>query len=137
MEQEKTTHKKVTLYMEGGFGYTKTEVKEFEYWRAEYAQYKNAVRFRFLAPRKRKWQGGTLTYNPTMVVLDGWGHMDPDDPMTAPRTEGVFEVRETRHSMFDKAYGEEFAAKLAAYLETSGATVLADFRGVNTATKAA
>ena len=132
METEKTTYGKVTIYMEGAFGYTKTEAKGFEHWRTEYAQYKSAIRFRYLEPRKRKWKGGTMTNKPTLVVLEGWGHMDPDDPMTEERADGIFTVKSTRYACFDPRYAEEFGLKLAAYMGTSGATVLEDFRGVST-----
>lgn len=132
METQK--HSKVTLYFRGGFGYTRIEAKEFECERKPFAQYKSAVSFRYKEPRKRKWRGGVQSHDPTLVVLDGWGHFSPDDPLTeATKTDTGFSVRESRFTCFSPEYDTEFTAKLAAYLEANeGVKVLEDFRGAKT-----
>jgi hypothetical protein len=69
-----------------------------------------------------------------MVVLEGWGHMDPADPMT-PWSSGSVEgivTRQSRHTMFSPEYKTEFNKMLTAYLESNPkAEVLLDLREVN------
>ena len=129
----KSQHGKVTIYT-AGFGITKIEAKECEVeTEVSYAQYKNAIRYRYKEPRQRKARGGTQTSHPSLVILEGWGHLDPDDPMTAPKREGVFEVTRSRHSICSPEYGNEFGVKLEAYLEANpNVKVLHDFRNHNT-----
>lgn len=123
--------RKVTIYRksEFGMGYVKVECRKFGFEHRKYAQYNNAVAVAFVEKGKRKVRGFHETTYPSCVVLEGHGHPDPDDPMTAPEvSETGCVVRRSRFSSFDPAWSEEFNAKLAGYLAESGATVVLDTR---------
>lgn len=126
--------RKVTIYRksEFGMGYHKIECRKFAFEHTKYAQYDNAVAVAFVQKGKRKARGFYETSYPSCVVLEGHGHPDPDDPMTAPvETDTGCVVRQSRFSSFDPAWDEEFNAKIERYLAESGATVVLDTRGNN------
>lgn len=120
-----TDHGKVTIYRRGMLGYQKTEARGFTFaLGVPYAQYSNAIRFRYIEPRKRNWREGHQTYAPSIVVLKGWGHFDPAD---------AFDdlgggCSRSRHSSCAPEWQEEFDAALVSYLAKSGAEVILDGR---------
>lgn len=123
---------KVTVYVNGAFGYSKVEATEFSSEIAPYAQYKAAVVFQYKPKGKRKPRGYVQSYEPSLLVLDGWGHPEPESAMTAPeRSETGLLVSQSRHASFDKAYATEFSAMIDAYIAEKKVTVVADFRGHN------
>ncbi len=122
---------KVTMYFQGGFGMVKVEATRLEVEVKPHAQYARGVYCSFVPKGKRKERSMVQAYRPSLVVLEGWGHPDPDSPFLPPEetgTEGVM-VSKGRYSACDPRWGSDFAAKLAAYLESTGAKVLHDFRG--------
>lgn len=127
---------KVTIYHRGMLGYRKVEAKQAEINVIRYAQYPRAVEITFRKPRQRNDRGFVETYRPSVVVLEGWGHFSPADAFTAPEDRGAVIVSQARHSSCSPAWDDEFSAALAAYLERSGAKVVADFRGFNTSATA-
>lgn len=118
------TGENVTLYLCGMFGYYKIEARRATIERGPYAQYPSAVHVAWVERGKRKPKGKTETSHPSVVMLAGFGHFDVRDE-TAPTDGG----RITRHASFAPEWEQEFADQLAAYLKTSGATMLADLRG--------
>lgn len=128
---------KATLYYQGTFGsITKLEVREVQVTRRRFAQYPSAVICSFLAPRKRKWQSYTASYQPYLVVLEGWGHFEPGSPWKNTTVGDGVITQEGRYSCCDERWGTDFDAELAAYLEANPqAKVLGDYRhttGCNT-----
>ncbi len=98
--------------------------------RREYAQYRNAVLARFRAPRQRNWRGSSQNPKPSLVVLDGWGHFDPqDDAFELISEDSNCVVKHSRHLSFSDEWRTDFDAALASYIEKVGATVLRDYRG--------
>jgi len=123
---------KVTIYTLGMFGYSKTEATNLTITVGPYAQYTSAVKYEFKPKGKRKLVGYTQGYNPSLVVLDGWGHPDPSDAMTAPEmSETGMVVRQTRYASYDSRYATEFNTMINAYIAEKGVKVVADYRGHN------
>ena len=118
---------KGTLYLQSSMlgSYTKIEATNIKITTGRHAQYDCAVHVRFVPKGKRSLRGFVQDYHPTLVVLEGWGHFDPDDAFV--RTSETSSI--TRHSSFSEEWETEFDAKLARYLASSKAVVLADFRG--------
>jgi hypothetical protein len=132
MYQGNLKHGKATLYFQGrGLigNVQKVEVREVEVLRRQWAQYPGAVDCRFKAPRQRNWRRYTEGYRPYLVVLDGWGHPDPQGPFDVISDEDGCTVSEARHSFASDGWTTDFDGWLAAYLEaTPSATVLGDYR---------
>jgi len=125
--------KKATIYVEtegiclGNI--RKIEVSEVEVLRKSWAQYPSAVQCRYKQPRQRKWRGYTEGYRPYLVVLEGWGHPDPDSPWVTVSESSDVTVQKSRHSACSGEWGIDFDQKLAAYLEANpGVKVLGDYR---------
>jgi hypothetical protein len=126
----KTTVEKrrVTVYFLGGLGYVKKEASAFGHQVSEYAQYKNAVRFAMVEKGCRRASGVVQTYKPSLVVLDGWGHPDPDGAWSdVGATESV-----GRHAGFATEWETEFGTKIDAYIAAGKGRVVCDYRGHNT-----
>jgi hypothetical protein len=132
MSAAKSTPVKVTIYVCGGFGYTKVEATEFSSELGPCAQYKSAVKYQYKPKGKRKLLAYVQGYQPSLLVLDGWGHPDPASAMTTPvLSENGFMVSQSRHLSFDPAYAAEFSSMINAYIAEKGVTVVADYRGHN------
>ena len=123
---------KVTLYFHGGFGMSKIEATRLKVEVREHAQYARGVYVEFLPKRARKLRGFVQAYGPSLVVLEGWGHPDPDDAFL-PEEPGQAEdvtIRRGRYSMCDPRWESDFSKKLSAYLDEKGSEILLhDFRG--------
>lgn len=132
--------KKATLYVQtegiclGNI--LKIEVREIQVLRREWAQYPSAVEYRYKKPRQRAWRGSVASYKPYLVVLEGWGHPDPDSPWVTVKDTPDVTVEESRYSSCSDGWGNDFDKKLAAYLEANPSVkVLGDYRhttGCNT-----
>lgn len=99
---------KVTMYLrsEFGMGVVKVEAKTCELEVKPYAQYERGIYVKFLKPRQRKTRSLVQASYPSLVILDGWGHPDPDGmflPEQPGETEGVT-VRHGRYSAFDERW---------------------------------
>ncbi len=125
---------KVTMYLnsEFGMGVVKIEATRFEVEVRPFAQYPSGVYVEFLPKGKRKMRTLVQGYKPSLLVLDGWGHPDPDSAFMPPveRGNGV-SVQHGRYSACDPRWQGDFDAKMSAYLETPNVYVLHDFRGHN------
>ncbi len=130
--QGKMFHGAVTMYFrsEMGFGMVKIEAKSCTIEVKPHAQYAAGIYVEFIPKGKRKARCFVQAYSPSLVVLDGWGHPDPESPWepVVERGNGV-SVQVGRYSACDPRWQGDFDAKLSAYLEASGATMLHDFRG--------
>lgn len=130
--------KKATVYYKGewGPGINRLEVREICVTRRPWAQYPSAVICNFLQPRKRKWQNLTGSYEPYIVVLEGWGHPEPGSPWTNTQVGDGVITQQSRYSCHDERWGTDFDRELAAYLEANPKVkVLGDYRntqGCNT-----
>jgi hypothetical protein len=127
---ETVTFGKVTMYLMGGLGMVKVEAKECEVRVAPCAQYSRALHVTFKAPRQRNARGTVLTYKPTLLVLEGWGHPDPDSAFGEEQAaDSGCVVSRSRYSSCDPRWASDFDAKIGAYIERTGAKVAADYRG--------
>ena len=96
-----------------------------------YAQHENGIKLTFVPKGKRVAREMSQSSFADVVILAGHGHMDPDGAFLPERpgsTPGVT-VAQGRDRSCDTRWQGDFDAKLAEHLTTSGATVLADFRG--------
>lgn len=119
--------RRVTVYFDGGLGYAKIEASAFCHSVGPYAQYKAAVTLRMVRKGERKVRGTVYT-SPTFVILDGWGHPDPDGAWTdVSATESV-----GRHAGFAPEWTAEFSAKIDAYVASGRGKVVCDYRGHQT-----
>lgn len=127
MTTETTQAGRVTIYKIGefGMGYRKIEASRVAWGFGRYAQYDNAVTVEFTPKGARKALEFVETRHASTIILDGWGHPDPDS-MWGEANGGT---QTSRHRAFDRAWESEFAAQLAAHVAATGAKILADFRG--------
>ena len=111
----------------------KIEVNEVTHERKKFAQYASAVHVTFRKPRQRLMRGMTHGYRPSVLILEGWGHPNAQSDFHNERdTEGGCVVSESRYSSCDPRWQGDFDTMIDAYIATSGARVVADYRGVNT-----
>ncbi len=121
--------RKVTLYFRGGMGYAKIEARAFASGLIPYAQYSSAVEFAFLGKGQRLARGAVQTFQPSLLVLEGWGHPEPGAVYGAEEvTASGAIVRRGRFSACSPGWTTEFDAMIAAHIAT-GAKVVADYRG--------
>ena len=132
------TKARFTLYFrqDMGLGYTKVEVSALTLKQGKWAQYSNAISGEYTRKRcKRSSMLPSQTFQPSLVVLEGWGH--PQSPSIwdeSTRKEGAdVTTVQARYSSCDPRWSQDFRASLARYVETSGAKVLFDFHELQTA----
>jgi hypothetical protein len=126
----KITTGKATLYTRNGFGaITRIEVKQASIEIRQYAQYNHAVECRFRKPRQRVDRGFVQTFQPDLLVLDGWGHPAPGAAFESVSESADCSVSRARYSACDPRWARDFNAQIDAYLARSGARVVADYRG--------
>jgi hypothetical protein len=126
---------KVTIYYVGefGMGVRKIEAKEVTICVGPFAQYASAIEVTFKAPRQRRSRYFRQTSHPSILVLDGWGHPDPEAIFKAPEpghTPGVT-VATAKFTAFDPAWRRNFDRVIGSYIELTGAVVVADYRKHN------
>jgi hypothetical protein len=121
---------KATIYRSGMFGITATEVTSLGISVGKWAQYASAVHVRYVPKGKRSPRGEMISHDPYLVILEGHGHVKPDGMYDPAKSEAGGQV--SRYASCDPRWRSDFDAKLSAYLSTSGAKVLHDFRGFDT-----
>lgn len=125
---------KVTIYRRSEMmgNVVKVEARSVDVERVAYAQYRDAIKLQFIPKGARKPRGLVETYRSSLLVLEGWGHPDPDaifdESKAETGTDGVTTVR-GRYAAFDEGWARDFDAKIRAHLEATGARVLWDTRG--------
>lgn len=109
-----------------GMGVSVIEARIHEIGLGNYAQYRNVPHAIFTPKGKRLKRKVQCSYQPYLVVIEGWDHDlkqsvwgDPEDGAT----EGV-QIQRTRHTGHSAAWTEEMNAAIAA----KNLKILADFR---------
>lgn len=124
---------KVTMYFrsEFGMGVSRVEANLHEVSVRPFAQYERGVYVHFTPKHKRHERSLVQAYAPSLVVLEGWGHPEPDGMFLPPESSDNAEVvvSRGRYSACDPRWQSDFDLKLAAHVESTRAKVLYDFRG--------
>ena len=110
---------------EFGFSHRVTHVRDLRVHIGPCAQYSAAVHASFVVKGQRKRRGLIETYNPSLIVLEGWVNVDVGDMFGEGVTENGTTAKMSRHLGFSDAWGEEARAAVKA----SGAKVVRDFWG--------
>lgn len=121
-----------TAYLLGSFGYRMHELREIDVRVARFAQYDNALRIEWVAKGKRTRMGTNETTNPSLIVLQGHGHLPVGDWMSAQQTDsvaglGVARTSQSRWTCWAPEWREDFERTHAGYIASK--VVLADYRG--------
>lgn len=121
-----------TAYMLGSFGYRMHELRELDIRVARYAQYDQALRIEWVAKGKRTRMGAHETTRPSLIVLQGHGHLPVADWMSAQQADsvqglGVVRTSQSRWTCWAPEWREEFERTHSAYIASK--VVLADYRG--------
>jgi hypothetical protein len=125
---------RATIYVrsEFGFGYSAREVRNLRVSIGPFAQYARGVYFEYTPKGARSARAFVQAYGASLVVIEGWGHaLDLGSPFGEPVVDPVSGVTtvSTRAMSCDPSWTTDFRAKLAAYIERTGASKLADFHG--------
>ena len=115
-----------TLYMGGMMGYRKILCKWVEVSVVPYAQYKAAIRLKFLEKGKRKPRGFMLAYKPQATIVRGHATPEPNDWLTAPEKNGPITTRQSVYSACDPRWQTDFVKGAL-----QNCDILADFHGHN------
>lgn len=122
-----------TMYAQGGYGMSKVEVREILIETGPYAQYAAAVFVTYIPRGARKPKAFVQTYRPDLVVLAGWDHFSPDDPMLPAQEIGNgVSVSAGRYRSCDPRWASDFGGTLGRYLDAKSLSALADMRQHNT-----
>lgn len=126
-----TQHGKCTLYFAGLMGVAKMEAREASTEVRPFAQYARGVFCKFKRARERNPRGFVQSFQPSLLILEGWGHPAPDGifPEETTRTEGGVTTQRGRYSACDPRWRSDFNGQIDAYIAQTGTKVLADFRG--------
>lgn len=126
------TYTNVTLYLKSSFmgNIKKVECRTLRVEVRPYAQHSNAVHVYFIPKGRSKERKERETYRPATLVLEGWGHPDPDsdwDESTRKTEANVSSVR-SRYRSFDPRWREDFDIKISKYVAEGRGKILADYR---------
>ncbi len=115
------------------YGYKRIEARNVHHETIEHAGYQKAVRVEFIPKGKRKPREIIDIDNPTLVILEGWGHPEiRDSRQFLDNKDGIVSYI-YRHDWISEEWNNEFNEFLRRYLEeSSSVVVLADYRGHNT-----
>ena len=119
-------HGAATLYSCGMFGTSRIEVKQLVAFVGAYAQYSKAIQVVYVEKGKRRPQQAVMTYAPSLVIFDGYGHAEPGSPFVATGG-GCFM---TTRASYDPVYRDEHDT-LIERVTCEGGVILADYRGYN------
>lgn len=118
---------KVTILTRGGLGnIVAIHAKLIDHGRKPYAQYASAPFVKYVKKNARKPVGFVQTYDPYLVILDGWQDIESQSlwGKSETRANGVT-VSSAKFSSFDSGWQKEFEA------ENTFTGIIADYRGVN------
>lgn len=123
------TKTKATLVFKGILGNVVTRhVWLVEHGRGKYAQYNSAVFVKYIDKGARKMKGFWQSFQPYLVILDGWQDIQSQAMFNAPRVvdnHGTT-VSEGKYMSFDPRWSQDFEAA------NEFKNIIADYRGVNT-----
>lgn len=118
---------KVTIYYQsenlGGFGVRAVEALLLEHGTRKYAQYNNAPYVNFIPKGKRKARHLLLTYQPYLVIVEGWGHPSVELFEKVSETADAI-VTKSRHMSFSPEWGNENDD----LIEKNNLKIVADYR---------
>lgn len=118
---------KVTMFMttDMGLGVIKQEVrlKSIEQGK-KYAQYNNAVKVVCKQKRKRSYVGRHFTYNPYVIIVEGWDIDLEQNPFNAPEDLGYATIQKAKYACFDDRYATDFDT----LIDNANVNVIFDFR---------
>lgn len=131
MEKPTLTETKATIYYRGELmgNIHRLEVRSFGVSVGPYAQYSAAVEARFVKKGGRSVLGFVQSFQPSLVILEGWGHPEPAGIWDKTEERDGVKVTCGRHSSCSPEWANEFDALLAAHVSATGAKILHDFRG--------
>lgn len=118
---------KATLYKLGFMGFERIEARDVEIEFVEHAQYRNAVQVEYTPRGKRKRARFIETDQPTLVVLEDWGHPEFQN-YKPPVQSGRLITTELRFAPFSQEWIDAFSAFLDEYLTSSSGKLLEDYR---------
>lgn len=122
---------KATIYTDSEFmgNIIKYEARELlEHGTKRYAQYGNSPFVTWIPEGKRKPVGIVKSYQPTVLILEGVGHPEPDKMFAdAPFTGNVL-VQEAKYASFDEGWEKDFDAMVDKYIAENNVKVIADYR---------
>lgn len=126
------TETKATIYFRGELmgNVHKMEVRSFGVKTGAYAQYTSAITCKFVKKGGRSVLGFVQTFQPSLLILEGWGHPDPAGIWGDEKTANGVTTRAGRHSACSPEWAKEFDSMIAEHIK-GGAKVLHDFRGHN------
>ncbi len=119
---------KVTIITRGGLGnIVVTHAKLVAHGRKPYAQYKSAPFVQFIKKGARRVLGSVFTYDPYLVILEGWQDIKSQELFGTPTiaVNGT-QISSAKFSSFDKGWEREFESGV------EFKNVIADYRGVDT-----
>ena len=126
-----------TIYTRSEFmgNIVKYEGKLIEHGTTEYAQYKNAVFVKYVPKGKRKVRGFVQGYGPSLLILEGVGHPEPDNMYNKAKkseTTGMM-VSSSRYSSHDERWQTDFNQMIESHIQKNAVNVMGDYRGAKTA----
>lgn len=125
--------RKVTVYRKSELmgNIVKREMKLVEHGLMEYAQYKSAPFVCGVIKRKRSASRFVETFRPYMIIVEGWGNIEPNGLYSKGKVlssgEGVT-VTQGQYSSFDDGWGNDFDATIDKLIESGEVEVIADYR---------
>jgi hypothetical protein len=122
------TLSKATIYSQGMFGYSSVEVNDLDVTLGKWAQYDNAVHLTYRKKRARSRVCQTLSYQPSGVVVEGWGHPKFNNFGTPQVSESGTGFTQGLHM----SCSPKWAGSLDAFLKANDMTPVVDFDGFNT-----
>ena len=117
---------KVTIYTRSEFigNIVRIEAKLIEHGRRQYAQYENAPFVKYVPKGKRNPRGLQGSFQPYILILEGWGHPEPASWLGDADDAGMSSSRYASH---DDRWQSDFDAIINPHIE-GGAVVVADYR---------
>lgn len=119
---------KATILYKGILGNIQSKhIWLLEHGRAKYAQYPSAVFIKYIDKGARKPKGFWQSYNPYLVILDGWQKIENQGMWGTPTRdeETGITTQVAKYASFDERWSKDFDA--ATTLEN----IIADYRYVN------
>lgn len=111
--------KKVTIYTTSDFmgSIVKCEGTLISCGIQKYAQFDRCPFVKYVPKGKRNPAGFCKTFQPYLLIIDGWNHPNPDDLFNEGVTnaDGVT-IKESRYMSFDERYKTDFDLKIRDYL---------------------
>lgn len=119
------TLQKATIYTnsEWGLGIIRKEVYLESHGTKKYAQYDYAPWVRFVLKGKRSLMETTKTYQPYLLIVEGWDTPKVDDPFTVVSESKDVVVSQSRHMSFSDAWEKEADDRIGDKVK-----IIADYR---------